>query len=248
MSRRAILSPDIVPVLSTGRHRSPRKGACFMEMASYLAGERWSDHPKCTHPLLAGLARQVNDTVPDSVRARLAPMIPSVIGLTGEDPRIEATLALQCARTALPIASHTRQNVLALGILSCERVLAELDGRPRDSLTAASRAALDEVPASERWAREFRADLPLTARAFRRQTAPHLVALSVEGVAEACVDDPYNRLVDMLEECIELTAELVGRPTETPQVAWAAPVVDEEAAPATDTPQASTTSATASGT
>jgi len=28
-----------------------------MEFASYLAGERWSDHPACTHPLLAVLAR-----------------------------------------------------------------------------------------------------------------------------------------------------------------------------------------------
>ena len=43
-----------VPVLSRGKHRNPRKGACFMEFASYLAGEPWSDHPACTHPLLAG--------------------------------------------------------------------------------------------------------------------------------------------------------------------------------------------------
>ncbi len=32
-----------------------------MELASYLAGERWSDHPACTHPLLAAVARDVND-------------------------------------------------------------------------------------------------------------------------------------------------------------------------------------------
>ncbi len=221
MSRRVALSPDIVPVLSTGRHRSPRKGACFMEMASYLAGERWSDHPKCTHPLLAGLARQINDTVPDSVRSRLAPMIPSVIGLTSDDPRVDAQLALRCATTALPIASATRQNVLALGILACERVLAELDGRPRESLTPTSREALDQVPAAEQWAREFRADLPLTTRAFRRQTAPHLVALAVEGMSEACVEDPYGKLVDLLAECIDLTAEFAG-PLEVtpPAVAW----------------------------
>ena len=222
MSRRVTLSPDIVPVLSTGRHRSPRKGACFMEMASYLAGERWSDHPKCTHPLLAGLARQVNDTVPDSVRARLAPMIPSVIGLTSDDIRVDASLALHCARTALPIASATRQNVLALGVLSCERVLAELDGRPRDSLSAATRRVLAEVPAAERWAREFRADLPLTARAFRRQTAPHLVALSVEGISEACAEDPFGRLVDLLDDCIALTRDLVDvSPQPVPGVSWA---------------------------
>ena len=63
MSRDDDRSPELVPVLSAGRHRNPRKGACFMEMASFLAGERWSDHPSCTHPLLASLARLVNDSL-----------------------------------------------------------------------------------------------------------------------------------------------------------------------------------------
>ena len=31
-------APDGVPVLSRGKHRSPRRGACFMEFASFLAG------------------------------------------------------------------------------------------------------------------------------------------------------------------------------------------------------------------
>ncbi|HSK97732.1 MAG TPA: hypothetical protein VK891_14015, partial [Euzebyales bacterium] len=61
--------PDQVPILSRGKHRSPRKGACFMELASYLAGERWSDHPACTHPLLAALARHVNDRTTDAGRS-----------------------------------------------------------------------------------------------------------------------------------------------------------------------------------
>src|SRR5204862_8259532 len=74
--------PDLVPVLSRGRHRSPRKGACFMELASFMAGERWSDHPACTHPLLAALARQVNDATRDGARHLLAPLIPDVVGLT----------------------------------------------------------------------------------------------------------------------------------------------------------------------
>jgi hypothetical protein len=57
-------SPDLLPVLSRGKHRNPRRGACFMELASFLAGERWSDHPSCTHPLLAEVARNVNDRPP----------------------------------------------------------------------------------------------------------------------------------------------------------------------------------------
>jgi hypothetical protein len=64
--------PDLVPVLSRGRHRSPLQGACFMELASYPAGERWSAYPACTHPLLAALARDVNDYTTDAGLARLA--------------------------------------------------------------------------------------------------------------------------------------------------------------------------------
>jgi hypothetical protein len=77
--------PALLPVLSRGKHRSPRKGACFMEFASLLASERWSDHPACTHPLLAAVACHINDYTSDADRARLAELIPSVIGLTGDD-------------------------------------------------------------------------------------------------------------------------------------------------------------------
>jgi hypothetical protein len=65
-----------------------------MEMASYLAGERWSDHPACTHPLLAGMARLVNDTLSDRLRPQLIPLIPSVIGLTSDDLRVDAAIAV----------------------------------------------------------------------------------------------------------------------------------------------------------
>src|SRR5438045_9736106 len=88
--------PASLPLLSRGKHRTPRKGACFMELASYLAGERWSDHPACTHPLLAAVARDVNDHTSDAGRARLAGLIPSVIGLTGDDLHLDARLARRC--------------------------------------------------------------------------------------------------------------------------------------------------------
>ena len=93
--------PDILPVLSRGRHRNPRKGACFMELAAYLAGERWSDHPACTHSLLASVARLVNDHTSDAGRPRLAELIPSVIGLIGDDPHIDALITLRCSTIAL---------------------------------------------------------------------------------------------------------------------------------------------------
>src|SRR5687768_18288643 len=101
--------PDMLPVLSRGKHRNPRKGACFMELASYLAGERWSDHPRCTQPLLAALAREVNDSVDDATRRRLAPLIPDVIGLTTDDPRADAWIARAAALAALPVVASEKQ-------------------------------------------------------------------------------------------------------------------------------------------
>ena len=97
------VSPDSLPILSRGKHRNSRKGACFMEMASVLAGEKWSDHPRCTHPLLADLARHVNDATSDDNRHHLALLIPEVVGLTSDDPRVDARIALRCATAALPV-------------------------------------------------------------------------------------------------------------------------------------------------
>ena len=88
---------DMLPMLGRGKHRNPKKGACFMELASYLAGERWSDHPRCTHPLLAMLARAVNDLTVDPERPKLAPLIPSVIGLTSDDPHWRVRSFVQSA-------------------------------------------------------------------------------------------------------------------------------------------------------
>src|SRR5215208_1046202 len=145
----------VLPILSRGKHRSPRKGACFMEFASLLAGERWSDHPACTHRLLAAVARHVNDYTSDAGRARLVELIPSVIGLTGQDLHIDAAIALGSARLALPVVAADRQGVMAVAVLSCERVLAELDGRPVRALAEQSRSALAQVPQAARWAEHF---------------------------------------------------------------------------------------------
>ena len=197
-----VTMPELVPILSRGKHRNARRGACFMEMASFLAGERWSDHPSCTHPLLAGMARLVNDTVSDQLRPRLVPLIPSVIGLTSEDLHVDAAIALRSALTALPIASAPRQHVLATAVVACERVVAELDGRDRDSLSPQSRDALDQVPDAASWVRSFSGGLPVSPKTFRVRTAPHILNVAVEGIALACAPDVEQRLVDLLAATI----------------------------------------------
>jgi hypothetical protein len=204
--------PALLPLLSRGKHRNPRRGACFMELASVLAGERWSDHPACTHPLLAAVARHVNDFTTDAGRPRLAGLIPSVIGLTGDDLRIDARIALRSATMALPVVAAERQRVMAVAVLACERVLAELDGRPVGDLQASSRSALARAPLAAAWAERFvaRGGGP-SARRFRRQAAPTIVRAAAEGIAEACVPDPDAMLRDLLVLAIGECAAPVGR-------------------------------------
>src|SRR5437773_328599 len=42
MLRHDAQPPALLPILARGKHRNPRKGACFMELASLLAGERFT--------------------------------------------------------------------------------------------------------------------------------------------------------------------------------------------------------------
>jgi hypothetical protein len=182
-----------------------------MELASFLAGERWSDHPVCTHPLLAALARDVNDCTSDAGRARLVPLIPSVIGLTGEDLHIDARIALMCARVALPVVAVPQQQVMAVSVLACGRVLAELDGRPAGWLDVPSRAALARVPQAARWARGFTRCVAVSPKAFRRHSAPATVHAAVTGIAQACVPQPGQMLHDLLAAAIAEGAVWSGR-------------------------------------
>lgn len=194
--------PELVPQLSRGKHRSPRKGACFMELASYLAGERWSDRPACTHPLLSSLARLVNDHTSDGGRGRLVALVPSVIGLVSDDPHVDVEIALRSATTALPVASAERQRALAVSVLAAERVLADLDGRPADSLEKSSRAALAQVSHAAQWAERFYQEMATAPKDFRRRGAPSIVRVAVVGIAQACVPDPDAMLHDLLAAAI----------------------------------------------
>src|SRR3954470_13303573 len=223
MPRRDPFVPDGVPVLSRGRHRNARKGACFMEMASFLAGERWSDHPECTHPVLATLARCVNDMLDETHRQRLVTMIPDVVGLNPNDLRDTTALVLTTARAALPVAAEERQNVMALAILNAEGVLAEQDGRSSGQLSKASRAALATSPAAERWARIHLARMGFNPAAVRPPNAAKVVALAVDGIARACIDNPEERLIKLLRDGIDVVSTFAPLPPAPVAVSWAKP-------------------------
>ncbi len=199
-------APELVPVLSAGKHRNARKGACFMEYASVLAGESWSDHPECTHELLSAAARGVNDRTSDDNRSRLVPLIPSVIGLTSDDPQVDARIAVRCAATALPLVAEHRQRALAVGILVAQRFLEALDPNYATSdptgLFDEVAEAMKATPRAGRWAEEFVESVNVSLRRYTTRSAPNVVRLAIVGISEAAITDPDAVLYELLASLI----------------------------------------------
>ena len=82
--------------LSPGRHASPARGVCVMELASMLAGEPFSDQPRSACPALGAVLRAYNDLVDDGRRQDLYAYAARVV-----DTRGDRTLAAWRASQAL---------------------------------------------------------------------------------------------------------------------------------------------------
>jgi hypothetical protein len=86
-----------IPPLSAGKHSSINEGACIMEAVGFVAGEPWSDHPKCACPVIGTFLRSWNDSLPDAERdTLLRPFITKLVG-TRATPEIELRRSLMCA-------------------------------------------------------------------------------------------------------------------------------------------------------
>ena len=83
--------------LSQGKHRDPDHGACVMELASMLAGEPFSDRPRCVDPVIAGFLRTYNDGIDELRRQDLYPLASEVVG-TRTVTSIQAERARLCLR------------------------------------------------------------------------------------------------------------------------------------------------------
>lgn len=108
MNEEIIAVPAGLPVLSRGAHRHPGLGSCVMEYVSVLAGEPFSDHPGCTHLVLAQLARKINDRIGDSMRSRLALLAPELVGTAGTHPGIIPAVLVRCAEAGLAVDPESR--------------------------------------------------------------------------------------------------------------------------------------------
>lgn len=83
--------------LSRGRHSSPEHGACIMELASMLAGEPFTDHPRSVSRPIASFLRGYNDLLDDQRRTDLYRFAAETVGTASspavENARIERMLA-----------------------------------------------------------------------------------------------------------------------------------------------------------
>ncbi|SRR5579884_1313121 len=71
--------------LSRGRHTSPANGVCVMELASLLAGEKFSDHPSSVSPSIASFMRTYNDMIDDVRRQDLYTFAAKCVGTAGSE-------------------------------------------------------------------------------------------------------------------------------------------------------------------
>ena len=72
--------------LAKGKHAAPHQGVCVMELASMLAGERFSDHPRSVSRVVAAFMRGYNDVLDDDRRQNLYEYAARTVGTVPTHP------------------------------------------------------------------------------------------------------------------------------------------------------------------
>jgi hypothetical protein len=105
--------------LARGRHSDPSKGACVMELASMLAGERFSDHPRSVCPVIGRYLRTLNDGLGDERRQDLYALAAAVVGTAGSR-RDRARRRALCRSRSLELRQESSRIVRLFAALSRE--------------------------------------------------------------------------------------------------------------------------------
>jgi hypothetical protein len=130
-----------------------------MELASMLAGERFSDRPATASPVIAAFLRTYNDGIDDRRRQDLYPLATAIVG-TSASRRVERERTSRCLEFARSFGAGAPSGRGAIGIASPEAsgswaALAALRG-PSDHAHERALAFVNELAA-----------LPSTARPRR---------------------------------------------------------------------------------
>ena len=115
-------APDVMPVLSRGSTETRAKAPASWSWRPSSPGSRGvTIRPAPTRSSAHLPAWSM--TTPRTRRALGSPLIPSVIGLTSDDPQLDVRMRAAPATAALPVAPAGASRVLAVGVLVANRVL-----------------------------------------------------------------------------------------------------------------------------
>ena len=194
--------PDALPFLSPGRHRRRRHGVCLMEYTSILAGERFTDHPRCTDPALAAVARAVNDYSSDAARQRLAVLASDLTAAHRTDPQVGYLLARRCLLTALPYSVLPRRRVLSVGLLGLGRASRDLSrGWRPDFVDVDTELGLMPYAGELEAAGEFLRAQGVTPDEYVRRGLPLAIETAIATIAAEAADSD-DVLLALLEDCL----------------------------------------------
>lgn len=131
-----------ITTLAHGAHDSIEDGACAMEAVAYIAGEPWSDHPRCACPVIGAFIRSWNDGLKDDERHILLPLIPRLVGTRG-DKAVEGCRSLMAADWL--VRTHTPAWLRLAGLTDQANMLAGLPEITSMAQVPSIRAPLEAV-------------------------------------------------------------------------------------------------------
>lgn len=162
--------------LMPGRHRSPRFGACVVELASMLAEEPFSDRPASVSRVIGALLRTYNDGLDDERRQDLYELAATVVG-TAAARSVENERASRCLEFARDLGARLPAGRAAIGTASAEAsgalaALAALRTGPTEEIHARMLGLVRELAFMGR--RPPASPLRLIRRAQRLIASSHL--------------------------------------------------------------------------
>jgi hypothetical protein len=217
--------PTALPILAAGRHRSPRHGACLMEYASVLAGERFSDAPRCTDPVLAAVARAVNDYSSDAARQRIAPFAGDLTTAHGGGDEVQRAIVRRCLLTALRYADGTRRQVLLVAVLGLDRAARGATRGWDDSmLSLDTELALLRCDRGFADAAAYVAPLSVTTREHARRASAVSVEMAVATIAESAgsASAADDALFQLFQDCLADYGRALAAAGHGSRLAWTA--------------------------
>lgn len=178
-------TPPPPPRLDVGTHLTPDEGACLMEWVSILAGEPWTDAPATTQPLLAHLARLVNDAMTPTARQQLLPLGRRLANLDSTDRAICERMVVLVTEYAAAIRPSP---FLAWAQASARRHLRRATNPPRSKVAGTL--------------------IRLSERAYRHGPAHRAIELAVAAMSRTA--SPDDHLLTVLERAITLVESQRG--------------------------------------